>query len=56
MKPEIFKDIIEETIKECGNDKEMCHSLTDAHMEALLKTLGYGEAIELINNTERWYA
>jgi hypothetical protein len=35
---------------------EECHALTDTLMEDLLKALGYGQGIDLIRDTVRWYA
>lgn len=54
--PAEFADTVRTTIADTEGDKEVCHGQTDALMEGLLESLGYGEAVELIRETTRWTA
>ena len=59
MTPEDFRDKVAKAISEDAthdNDCEALHEITDMLMEDRLIELGYGEAVELIRNTNRWYA
>lgn len=37
-------------------DEEDCHFEMDVLMSDLLISLGYGEGVEIFNNTDKWYA
>lgn len=54
--PEEFLVICQRILHEDCDDHEAIHSGTDNLMESILIDLGYGEGIELIRNSTRWYA
>lgn len=56
LSPEEFKEKIGGIVHNLYWDHEECHSQTDDAMENLLIALGYGEAIDLIKTTTRWYS
>jgi len=56
MLPGDFKAVVAQIIKDYGDDPEVCHVHLDNFLESLLIELGYGEGIELIGGTKRWYA
>jgi hypothetical protein len=56
LTPEEFAQKVKFLIKEGRGDNEVLHGDTDDLMEDLLIALGYEEGIEIIRNTERWYA
>lgn len=53
MTPEEFATKMREA--ECG-DKEDTHIAMDGIMCTLLRSLGYGEGIDIFNSTPKWYA
>lgn len=38
------------------NDQEMRHRMMDGALIDVLKKLGYTEAVEIFENTSKWYA
>ena len=56
MLPGDFKAVVAQIIKAYGDDQEVCHVRLDNFLESLLVELGYGEGIELIRGSKRWYA
>ena len=54
--PEEFTQKVRETLSLYEGDKEIQHCETDGLMESLLELMGYGEAIEMIRGSVRWYA
>lgn len=51
------RDIINANQSDCyGPDVESIHTYTDTLMEEILISLGYGDAVDLIRDTERWYS
>jgi hypothetical protein len=53
MTPEEFKERMEKCRSE---DIEAGHGYADDLMCELLRSLGYGEGIEVFENMEKWYA
>lgn len=51
-----FAASAEATIRTCKGDAEFLHNQTDNLMEDALTKEGFGQGVELINNTSRWYA
>ena len=57
LTPEEFAEKIKGIMEgEHADDCERLHGETDDAMEELLTDLGYGKAVEIIRNSERWYA
>jgi len=57
MTPEEFYDAVASILQgQYAGDYEMTHSETDELMETVLRELGYGHGIDLIEDSERWYA
>ena len=56
MTPEEFKNEVIKGLDPMNGDEESTHGNTDYLMEELLIFLGYGEGIELIRKSTRWYA
>lgn len=54
LTPEEFKAQVQDILK--GKDAESEHGQTDGLMQLVLRQLGYGEGIDLIEASERWYA
>jgi len=55
MSPKEFKEEVVEITNRVGHDKASYHYEIDDLMENLLRELGYGEGVVLINKTTRWY-
>lgn len=51
-----FQEKVDEIIKNNEGDTEVLHSYLDDLMENTLISLGYKDAIEKIQNCDRWYA
>lgn len=57
LTPEQFTEKIKGIIYgDNSGDTECTHGMSDDAMEELLIELGYGEGIEIIRNSRRWYA
>lgn len=59
MTPEEFKQAMTDAYHqhyEIDNDEEVVHVTMDCIMCDLLRSLGYGEGIDIFNNTPMWYA
>lgn len=59
MAPEEFKQAMAEAYRnyyEIKNDEELVHGAMDCIMCDLLRSLGYGEGIDIFDNTPKWYA
>jgi hypothetical protein len=56
MTPKEFVEKIKEELSDNSQDAEGAHWHTDVLMEDLLISLGYAEGINLIKESERWYA
>lgn len=59
MTPEEFAAQMQEAYEEYylkDNDEEVVHIVMDGIMCSLLRLLGYGEGIDIFNNTPKWYA
>lgn len=54
--PEEFAVLMRTTVESNPYDEEERHMKMDMHMCDLLKTLGYGEGVEIFLNTPKWYA
>lgn len=56
MTPEEFKEKMQEIKAERHDDPEVSHIAMDDEMCDLLRELGYGEGVDIIESTTRWYA
>lgn len=59
MTPEEFKQKMTDAYHdhyEVNDDEEVVHYVMDGIMCELLRDLGYGEGIDIFNNTPKWYA
>ena len=56
MTPEEFRQAVEKALEKEDEDVERSHISTDELMEECLRSLGYGEGIDLIEKSRRWYA
>lgn len=60
MTPEEFKETMKNAIctyKFNGElDEELTHNVMDHIMCDLLRSLGYGEGIDIFDDTPKWYA
>lgn len=59
MTPEEFKQKMADAYRqhyEIDDDEEVVHITMDCIMCDLLRSLGYGEGIDIFNNTPMWYA
>ena len=56
MTPDEFKQEVQEIIDKLSHDPEMCHYEYDDLCEHVLRELGYGEGIDLVENITFWYA
>jgi hypothetical protein len=54
--PEEFTAKVKDAVERFGGDPEAVHGETDTLMEDMLSALGYGEGVDLIRATTRWYA
>jgi hypothetical protein len=56
MKPEQFKQLMEQYKVESISDPESAHSKADQLMCRILDELGYGEGVAVFEEVEKWYA
>ena len=57
MTPEKFAEEMRELSEECSHgDPELAHVRMDELMCKVLKTLGYGEGVDIFDNAHKWYA
>lgn len=59
MPPEEFKQAMADAYHqhyEIDDDVEVVHCIMDGIMCDLLRDLGYGEGIDIFDNTPKWYA
>lgn len=56
MTPEEFAAEVRRLVEACKRDPERFHGETDALMEDLLRSLGYGDGVDLLDEVDRWYA
>ena len=56
MTPEQFKKDVQEIADHPSGDPETIHPLLDKAMQDLLRSLGYGEAVDIIEKAPKWYA
>lgn len=56
MTPVKFSAQMRALIEQYGDDEESCHWHCDQLICQLLRELGYGEAVDMFEATERWYA
>ena len=40
----------------CKDDEERCHAAMDELMCDVLRQLGFGEGVDIFENTPKWYA
>lgn len=56
LTPKQFKEEMERLEREYSDDPECRHGAGDDLMCNLLRSLGYGEGIEIYDNWTKWYA
>ena len=56
LDPGVFADRMREAAIRNKDDEEIAHVQMDGLMCELLKILGYGEAVEVFDETPKWYA
>lgn len=56
MNPEEFALMADKIAKDCQGDPEMSHSNLDDLMAKVLRELGYGKGVDIIESTIRWCA
>lgn len=59
MTPEEFKQAMSDAYHkyyEIEYDEELVHDVIDGVMCELLRSLGYGEGIDIFENTPKWYS
>ena len=54
--PEEFTKRMQEIHNRYSDDEEVVHSEMDDLMCELLRELGYGEGVDIFDNTHKWYA
>ena len=56
MTPEEFALTMSDIRKRSENDPEVCHVRMDDCLCDTLRELGYGEGIDIFNDTYKWYS
>lgn len=56
MNPEEFYEKMLKLKKDFGDDVEEVHAKMDDLLCEILTTLGYGDGVEIFNETGKWYS
>jgi hypothetical protein len=56
MTPDVFAAKTRQRFPASGYDEESSHGQADRLMCEVLRSLGYGEGVDVFENADKWYA